>query len=144
MPYDELLKQRRIKAYRAKPQEVSRLLGVADRDLSTAEKVLADNQDWAFNIAYNAVLQAGQALMLHMGYRARGPDQHRTTVRFCELTLGFSHRGKLALFDQMRRKRHRLVYEAAGLVSAQEAEQALAYAKAFVEEPRALIGAENG
>jgi hypothetical protein len=34
----------------------------------------------------------------------------------------------------MRRKRHRLVYEMVGLVSRQEAEQALAFATTFVEE----------
>ena len=48
----------------------------------------------------------------------------------------------LALFDQMRRKRHRLVYEVAGLVSQQEAEQALSFAKAFVEETRLLISGQ--
>ena len=32
---------------------------------------------------------------------------------------------QISLFDQMRRKRHRLVYEMVGLVSHQEAEQAL-------------------
>jgi len=42
----------------------------------------------------------------------------------------------------MRRKRHRLVYEVAGLVSQQEAEQALAFAKTFVEEIRLLISGQ--
>jgi len=139
MPYDELLTQHRLRPYQARPQEVARLLQVAARDIATAEKVLADDRDWAFNIAYNAVLQAARALMFHKGYRSRGPDQHRTTVRFCELTLGSDRRQQLALFDQMRRKRHRLIYEMAGLVSQQEAEQALAFAKAFVEEIRLLI-----
>jgi uncharacterized protein (UPF0332 family) len=87
MPYDKLLAQRRIKPYRAKPQEVERLLQVATRDLVTAERILPDDLDWSFNIVYNAVLQAGRALMLHKGFRPRGPEQHRTVVRFCELTL---------------------------------------------------------
>jgi hypothetical protein len=39
----------------------------------------------------------------------------------------------------MRRKRHRLVYEMVGLVSGQEAEQALAFATTFVEEIRRRI-----
>ena len=42
------------------------------------------------------------------------------------------------LFDQMRRKRNRLVYETMGLVSRQEVEQALAFAQTFVEEIRLL------
>jgi len=38
------------------------------------------------------------------------------------------------LFDQMRRKRHRVIYEVAGLVSKKEAEQAIAFAREFVEK----------
>jgi len=101
--------------------------------------VLPDELDWAYTITYNAMLQAGRALMFHKGYRPRGKDQHRTVVRFCELTLGPSYRQQLALFDQMRRKRHRLISEAIGLVSRQEAEQALAFARDSVEEIRLLI-----
>ena len=43
MPYDELLKQRRLNPYQAKPQEIARLLQVAARDLATAEKMLFDD-----------------------------------------------------------------------------------------------------
>jgi hypothetical protein len=39
----------------------------------------------------------------------------------------------------MRRKRHRLVYETVGLVSRQEVEQALAFARTLVEEIRLLV-----
>ena len=139
MVYDELLRQRRIKPYQAKPREVERLLRVAARDLATAERLLPEDLDWAFNIVYNAVLQAARALMLHKGFRPRGPEQHRTIVQFCELTLGPEHKRQIALFDQMRRKRHRLVYETVGLVSRQEVEQALAFARTFVEEIRLLV-----
>ncbi len=77
--------------------------------------------------------------MLHEGLRPRGPDQHWTIIEFCQSAFGPEHRQQIALFDQMRRKRHRLVYETVGLVSRQEAEQALAFAKAFVEEIRLRI-----
>ena len=62
-----------------------------------------------------------------------------TVVRFCELALGPEYKRQVALFDQMRRKRNRLVYETVGLVSHQEVEQALAFARAFVEEIRLLL-----
>jgi uncharacterized protein (UPF0332 family) len=139
MPYDKLLEQRRIKSYRAKSREVEQLLQVTARDLVTAEKILPDDLDWAFSIVYNAVLQAARALMLHKGFRPRGPEQHRTVVRFCELTLGPEYKRQIALFDQMRRKRHRLVYETVGLVSRQEVDQALAFARTLVEEIRLLV-----
>jgi uncharacterized protein (UPF0332 family) len=115
------------------------LLQVAARDLATADKLLAENVDWAFNIEYKAILQAGRALVLHEGYRPRGGEQHRTIVLFCQEALGPKYRRQVNLFDQMRRKRHRLVYETVGLVSRQEAEQALVFAKAFVEDIRLWI-----
>jgi uncharacterized protein (UPF0332 family) len=139
MPYERLLQERRIRPYQARPQEVEKLLQVASRDLSTAETILGDNLDWTFNIVYNAILQAGRALMLHEGYRPRGPEQHRTVVRFCEQVVGPEGKHQIALFDQMRRKRNRLVYETVGLVSQQEVEQALAFARTFVEEIRSLV-----
>lgn len=134
-----MLSQGRIRPYQARPREVEQLLQVATRDLSTAEKILADDLDWAFNIVYNALLQAARALTLHEGFRPRGAEQHHTVVRFCELALGPEYSRQIILFDQMRRKRHRLVYETVGLASRQEVEQALAFAKAFVEEIRLLV-----
>lgn len=139
MAYERLLQQGLIRSYRAKPQEVDRLLQVAARDLSTAGKILSDDADWAFNIVYNAVLQAARALVLHEGFRPRGAGQHRTIVLFCQEALGPEYRRQVALFDQMRRKRHRLVYEMVGLVSHQEAEHALRFAGAFVDELGLLI-----
>jgi uncharacterized protein (UPF0332 family) len=107
------------------------LLQVSARDLATADRLLPEDVDWAFNIVYNAVLQAGRALVLHGGYRPRGGEQHLTIVLFLEEALGSEYRRQVNLFDQMRRKRHRLVYETAGLVSRQEAEQALSFCKSF-------------
>jgi len=139
MPYDKLVEQRRIKPYHSKPQEVERLLKVAARDLATAEKILPEDLDWAFNIIYNGVLQAARALMLHEGFRARGPEQHLTVVRFCKLALGPEYESQVALFDQMRRKRNRLVYETIGLASRREVEQAIPFARGFVEAIRLLV-----
>ena len=115
------------------------MLQVALRDLATAEKLLPEDLDWTFNIIYNAVLQAARALMLYEGFRPQGAGQHRSVVQFCELALGPEWKRQLALFDQMRRKRHRLIYEVVGLVSRQEVEQALAFARSFVDEIRVQV-----
>jgi uncharacterized protein (UPF0332 family) len=139
MPYDQLQRQGRIKPYRARPQEIKRLLQVAARDLAAADRNLADDPDWAYTIAYNAILQASRALILATGFRPRGSEQHATVVQFIEEALGKAFSNQIALFDQMRRKRHRVIYEVAGLVSRGEAEQAIAFAKQFVEEIRLFI-----
>ena len=64
MPYDRLLKQGLIKRYRASPIEIKQLLSVATRDLNASVRNLSEDPDWAFTMAYNAVLQASRALML--------------------------------------------------------------------------------
>ncbi len=40
---------------------------IARRDLETAEEIAETSPDWAFNIAYNAMHQAGRAFLLHRG-----------------------------------------------------------------------------
>jgi len=139
MPYDQLLQQKRIKPYQASPREIKELLKLAARDLASAERNLPDDHDWAYTIAYNAVLQASRAYMLAQGYRPRGPEQHGTVVQFVQEALGKSYGAQIALFDQMRRKRHRVIYERMGLMSEQDAKQAVTFAKKYVEEIRLLI-----
>jgi hypothetical protein len=61
MPYDDLLREKRIQPYRAVPAEIRSLLSIAERDLHTAARNIAEDPDWAYNIAYNAVLQSARA-----------------------------------------------------------------------------------
>jgi uncharacterized protein (UPF0332 family) len=143
MPYDRLLRSNRIRAHQAGPNEIKQLLQLANRDLSTASRNLEEAPDWAYSIAYNSILQAGRALMFFEGYRPRGSDQHATVVEFVEERLGSNYAGQVRLFDQMRRKRHRLIYEAAGLVSKKETEQAITFAKEFVEKITTIITGQN-
>jgi uncharacterized protein (UPF0332 family) len=143
MPYDRLIKTARIQPYSSRPVEIKQLLEVAHRDLLTAEKNLAEAPDWAYSIAYNSVLQASRALMLREGFRPRGGEQHATVVEFISEKLGSTHANQVHLFDQMRRKRHRVIYEVAGLVSKTEAEQAVTFAKEFVEEINEMINSQS-
>ena len=143
MPYDRLIKSNRIKPHQASQNEIKQLLQLATRDLSTALRNLEDAPDWAYSIAYNSILQAGRALMFFDGYRPRGGEQHATVVEFVEERLGAAYEAQVLLFDQMRRKRHRVIYEVAGLVSQKEAEQAIAFAREFVERITEIITGQS-
>jgi uncharacterized protein (UPF0332 family) len=132
MVFNDLEQQRLIQPYRARPQEIQNLLRLADRDLATAQRNLPDDPDWAYGIAYNAVLQAARALMFAQGFRPRGADQHHTVVRFVERFLGAAHAQDVALFDRMRQRRHQAIYDLPGTISAHEATQMLAFARRFV------------
>jgi uncharacterized protein (UPF0332 family) len=143
MPFDRLLKFNRIKPHRPDQNEITQLLQLAKRDLNTARRNLDDAPDWAYSIAYNSILQAGRALMFFTGYRPRGGEQHATVVEFVEERLGSTFEGQVKLFDQMRRKRHRVIYEASGLVSKKEAEQALDFAEKFVAQIIEMITGQS-
>jgi uncharacterized protein (UPF0332 family) len=143
MPFDRLLKFNRIKPHRPDQNEITQLLQLAKRDLNTARRNLDDAPDWAYSIAYNSILQAGRALMFFTGYRPRGGEQHATVVEFVEERLGSTFEGQVKLFDQMRRKRHRVIYEASGLVSKKEAEQALEFAEKFVAQIIEMITGQS-
>jgi len=142
MPYDRLLRSNRIQMHQASDTEIKQLLQLASRDLSTAKRNLEEAPDWAYSIAYNSILHAGRALMYLEGYRPRGSEQHATVVEFVEERLGTAYINQVRLFDQMRRKRHRVIYEAAGLISKKEAEQAIDFAEVFVDKIAAIISSK--
>lgn len=57
-------------------KKVEDAVTLARRDLVTCRAILPTDTDWAYTIAYNAVLQAGRALMFSKGYRPDGANQH--------------------------------------------------------------------
>jgi uncharacterized protein (UPF0332 family) len=93
--------------------------------------MLGENDDWAFSIAYNAILQAVRALMFSQGYRPSGGYQHTAVVRFAEF---FLKEEDVIVFDRMRRKRHTTLYDTAGTVSEREAKNAVERAERLVHE----------
>jgi hypothetical protein len=102
------------------PGRVSDALAIARRDLEVARTPLSSISDWAFTVAYNAILQgAGRyGSRRDKGYRPAGSNPHSSVVRFCE---EFLSRDDAEWFERMRRKQHQSVYDSAGLVSGIEA-----------------------
>jgi len=132
MNYSELIKENRIKEGKFSKNQIQDCLNLARRDIKTARKILKDDPDWSYNISYNAMLQAARALMFSKGYRATGEWQHATTIRFAQITLGDEFESTIEFMDRMRRKRHRSVYDIAGLISTKEATEAIETAENFV------------
>jgi uncharacterized protein (UPF0332 family) len=134
MSLSDLRRKGLIKPFTASAQQVRKQLQLAKRDISTAKKLLGSDSDWAFSIAYNAVLQAARTLMFSKGYRpAAGEGQHVAAVNFAEEVLGTELGDEIFIFDKMRTKRHRAIYDVAGSVSQQEAKAAFAFAGTFVK-----------
>lgn len=134
---EDLERQGLIKRLPPDPKKVADAMALARRDIGTARTLLSTDCDWAYNIAYNATLQAGRALMFARGYRPDGANQHISVVKFAGLFLGESD---LLIFDRMRRKRHSSVYDAVGVISVAEAEFAVSAAEALVQKIAILLG----
>lgn len=144
MAYEDLLNRGLIKPFIGGPAQSEGRLALAKRDIKAAEAMLAINRDWAFSMAYNAVLQATRALMFANGFRpAAGEGQHKTAVEFAEISLGKKCQDDIYIFGKMRSKRHRVIYDALGLVSQEEANQAFAFSIRFVKEIEQLLKRHN-
>lgn len=120
---------------------IQNALQLAERDLKTAHDVYENRDyDWAFSIAYNAMLQAGRALMFSEGYRPKGEAKHVSVIEFIKNKFGNKFAEKiLFLFNKIRKKRHVAVYEQVNIISKNEAENALNNAKRFVDKVKELI-----
>ncbi|MBM4276792.1 MAG: hypothetical protein FJ130_02785 [Deltaproteobacteria bacterium] len=57
-----------IEKINANIDKVNRALGRVGKDLVTAKAIISRDEEWAFTIAYHAMLRAGRALMLSLGY----------------------------------------------------------------------------
>jgi uncharacterized protein (UPF0332 family) len=132
--YSELLSAGRIKRGRFSRKQVQDCLQIAERDIQTAQDLLESSPEWTFNIAYNAMHQAGRAYLFHEGYRTAGEAHHATVIRFLEISLGAKSAEPLMLMDRMRRKRNRATYDMVGTISHKEASEAISTARAFVTE----------
>jgi uncharacterized protein (UPF0332 family) len=143
MPYERLINQNRIVPFKATTAQVNQLLQVAERDLKAAQRNLDVDADWAYTMAYNAVLQACRAVVFSESFRPLGGEQHVTVVEFASEKFGEEFKKEIQLFDQMRRKRHWIIYETAGLVSIEEAKQAVTFANRFVFEINNKITGKN-
>jgi uncharacterized protein (UPF0332 family) len=131
---EELLRSRVIR--RIKPNHVLAVnsLRRAQRDVSTAKTLIENGKyDWSLAISYNAMLQAGRALMFERGYRPSSTEGHVAVVKYLHAALGKDVSDRMILvLNGMRKKRHRIVYEEMDIVSEGEAEQSVKWAEEFV------------
>lgn len=139
MPYEQLVSNGSLKPYKAAKTEIMQLLKIAARDILAARRNLNDDPDWAFNMSYNALLQASRALLFNEGYRTRGGEAHVTVIEFMREKMGSAYSSQINQFDQMRRKRHRLVYETSGIVSKTEAQLNIDFCERFIKDIESLI-----
>lgn len=140
---EKLKKQNLIKKCPIDYKVISSLIKRANKDLNTAERNLKIDEDCSFTYAYNAMLHSGIALMFSLGYRPEIEKKHLTIVRFVGAVLGKELRSLINMYDYMRKKRHRFIYEPFIPCTRKEAQDAIKSAKKFVKEISKIIRENN-
>jgi uncharacterized protein (UPF0332 family) len=72
MNLSDLLSKGLVEKFQSDPVQIKNEMEIAKNDLASAKKMLTTQEwGWAHNAAYNAMLQAGRALMFSKGYRPK-------------------------------------------------------------------------
>jgi hypothetical protein len=108
-------------------REVADLLSIVDRDLADADGNIS--ADWRFGIAYNGALKLCTILLHASGYRAEKNLQHYRTIAALPLVLGDVRKDDADYLEICRGKRNKAEYDTAGVATARDADELLAFAK---------------
>jgi uncharacterized protein (UPF0332 family) len=133
---DDLLKEGYLKRIRTNKGMVEESLKIAERDLIVAREIIKTDTDWAFNIAYNSILQAIRSLMFKKGYRPSSRNSHIAVVKFAAEYLP---KNDVLYLERMRRKRHRAVYDMVGITSLTEAQNGIKKAEKILNTIKSLV-----
>ncbi len=115
-------------------KQIANLQARALKDLTTAGAVLNEDPEWAYTIAYQAMMRAAKALILSEGHRPKGREQQRTIVQLISVILGKGLRTLAVKFDRIRRKGQWFIEDPEKPISKYEVEEAMKDAKEFIEK----------
>jgi len=90
--------------------------------------------------AYNAMLQAGRALMFSKGYRPKSSEHHVAVVSFMEAVYSAKFSSEvLQSFGTARLRRSESMYDRAGLISETQGRNLVGKAETFVNKAQEIL-----
>lgn len=143
MAYEDLKERGLVEEIRPDFRQVSTLLARAAKDMATARANLGIDKEWAYIIAYQAILRAAKALVMAEGWRVKGREQARTFVTLIGELLGDEGRALVNGFDRMRRKRQDFMDEPQTPIPRYEVEEALKDAQVLIDRLMELAREKN-
>jgi uncharacterized protein (UPF0332 family) len=124
--------------------QIERFLRSAEKKLTSAQKILAFDEEACLQQAYEAMLKASLGFMFSHGVRARSRlGHHIAIIEFVRARIDKKHAALITVFDRLRRKRNMVLYDETGFVSHHDAEQALETARQYLNVIRADINARK-
>lgn len=113
--------------------QINKFISGAWKKLRSAEQNLKIDEQVSYQLAYEAMIRASLGFMLSFSVRPRSLlGHHMTIIDFVEKKLGKDYKRLIGLFDNMRKKRNRFIYEAGVFITEHEAEEALKTAEKFI------------
>ena len=106
-------------------------MNLSRRDLELSKTILKEDYDWSFNVAYNSILQCIRALMFSKGYRPSSGFSHVATIEFAKIYLTKSD---IIYLNNMRKSRHKATYDIVGLITENQARNAICHAEEIIEK----------
>lgn len=140
---EQLLKENFIKKCPIDQKAIKNLLKRARIDLKTAKRNLDQDEECAYNYAYNTLLRSGIALMFSQGFRPDIKNKHLTVVRFAGAVLGKEFKQLINNYDFMRKNRNRFIYEPEITCSKKDAKNAIKTAETFVDKILNIISLQD-
>lgn len=113
------------------------------RSIKSAKLLVEDDQENSYQLAYEAMLLAGRALVFSFGFRPRAAGSHKIVVDFSKKVLGKEIAILVFKFNKMRKKRHYLVYGTGLYISEIDSRNAIASAVKFLRHIIRFIKNKN-
>ena len=113
------------------------------RSIKSAKLLVEDDQENSYQLAYEAMLQAGRALVFSFGFRPRAAGSHKIVVDFSKKVLGEEIATTVFKFNKMRKTRHYLVYGTGLYISEVDSRNAILFATKFLKHVIRFIKDRN-
>jgi len=135
---------KKLRPHRVDWEQIERFLQSAEKKLTSAQKILAFDEEACLQQAYEAMLKASLGFMFSFGFRARSQlGHHIAIIEFVRARIDKKHASLITVFDRLRRKRNTALYDDTGFVSRHDAQQALETARQYLKVIRTEISARK-
>lgn len=141
MNLSDLLSKGLVEKFQSDPTQIKKEMDIATSDLASAKKMLIIQEwGWAHNAAYNAMLQAGRALIFSKGYRPKSSEHHIAVVSFVEAVYSAKFSSEvLQAFGKARLRRSESMYDRAGSISEMQGKNLVGKAEIFVNQAKEIL-----
>lgn len=121
-----------LRRHQTSREEISDLLGIADRDLADAGSTIS--ADWRFGIAYNAALKLCTILLYAEGYQPEKTLQHYRTIMALPMILEPQRKKDADYLNACRAKRNLVEYDRVGGVTDQDSDELIGFVRELKQE----------